>query len=129
MNNCRKIILRIYEQGIIWQILFHILRYIMYLATEDRIMTNIAFSKIGVISGQKHDAKQFKAECVNHTLLHRVHMNENILDNVKIMRFFSYDKPSYNQNLNIEKLLKLYIMNVMFMLTQKKKTEPFNQSS
>ena len=109
MNNCRKIILGINEQGIIWQILFHILRYIMYLATEDRIMTNIAFSKIGVISGQKHDAKQFKAECVNHTLLHRVHMNENILDNVKIMRFFSYNrkKPSYNHNLTIEKSIKV----------------------
>ena len=39
---------------------FIVLRYItyyIYLATEYRIMTNIEFSKIRVISGQKHDAK------------------------------------------------------------------------
>ena len=43
---------------------------------------------MGVISGQKHDAKQFKAECVNHTLLHRVYMNENILDNSETIGIF-----------------------------------------
>ena len=72
-------------------------------------MTNNEFSKIEFISGQKHDAKQFKAECVNHILLHRVQMNKNILDNAKAFR----------NNL----------MNVMFMMTQKTITEPLNQSS
>ena len=88
MNDSITFILGKYDQDIIWQMLFHVFTYIMYLATEDRIMTNNEFSKIGFISGQKHDAKQFKAECVNHILLHRVQMNKNILDNAKAMGIF-----------------------------------------